>query len=375
MMKKILIIIGSLDIGGTEKQLFLYLKKLNSYFKFEIITIVRKGVLSKDFENLGIKVTCPHNFENKKQSWYKLLKLILITKFIFFRLKYFKPEIVHFYLPQSYLIGGIISQFFKSIKKVMSRRSMNYYQKKFFLTRTIEKYLHKKMDIIFCNSIAIRDQLIEDEAVETKKIFVIRNILEKRKSLMNLTQQNNLKNDLEIKTEPIIICIANLIPYKNHMIIIDALKYIKNEKFSVIFLGKGNEVYMSKLKARILENGLKNRVKFLGSVLNPEKYLQISDLCLLMSQEEGSSNSLLNYMYYKKCSVVSPIKANKELIKHNFNGIICENFKSKVLSKNIRDLLKNKKRRNTFGFNAYKSILPFVNYDSIKKYKKIYDRL
>ena len=49
------------------------------------------------------------------------------------------PKIIHYYLPHAYLIGGFLS-IFKGRKQLflMSRRSMNNYQKKFFFIKLIE---------------------------------------------------------------------------------------------------------------------------------------------------------------------------------------------------------------------------------------------
>ena len=62
----------------------------------------------------------------------KIQKVFLIFFKMLFTIKKLKPQIVHFYLPHSYIIGGIASYFFNDIKFLMSRRSMNYYQRKFF---------------------------------------------------------------------------------------------------------------------------------------------------------------------------------------------------------------------------------------------------
>ena len=58
-------------------------------------------------------------------------------------------------------------------KLIMSRRSLNTYQKNYFFCKSVEKFLHKKIDKILVNSSAIKNQLIKDEKVENKKIKLI----------------------------------------------------------------------------------------------------------------------------------------------------------------------------------------------------------
>ena len=163
--KKIRIIIGSLNVGGTEKQL---LKIINNLVKrsweIELITLKEVGVLAK-YLNKKIKVK---NLNVK--SSFKFTKFFIT---IFKLIKIFKKNpytLTHFFLPQAYIVGMISSIIAKAkCKLVMSRRSLNYYQKKIIFCRTIEKFLHKKVDKILVNSEAIKKQLINQENVSKKK--------------------------------------------------------------------------------------------------------------------------------------------------------------------------------------------------------------
>ena len=49
-MKKIFIVIGSLDLGGTEKQLLLKLLSLKNKFNFSIVVFYKRGDLYNIFK-------------------------------------------------------------------------------------------------------------------------------------------------------------------------------------------------------------------------------------------------------------------------------------------------------------------------------------
>ena len=53
-MKKILIFLGSTDIGGTEKQLLNILNYLQSEFKISLVVFYKNGLLEKEFKSLKI---------------------------------------------------------------------------------------------------------------------------------------------------------------------------------------------------------------------------------------------------------------------------------------------------------------------------------
>ena len=67
------------------------------------------------------------------------LKLKHLLNFIvnYYRVKKTKPDIIHCFLPFAYLMGGFIGLFTKNQNIIMSRRSLNYYQKKAKLEKEI----------------------------------------------------------------------------------------------------------------------------------------------------------------------------------------------------------------------------------------------
>ena len=76
-----------------------------------------------------------------------------------------RPSVIHFYLPAAYILGGLSFFFKRKVKLVMSRRSLNFYQQKFFFIKWIEILLHKRMNFIVANSKSILNQLINEESM------------------------------------------------------------------------------------------------------------------------------------------------------------------------------------------------------------------
>ena len=72
-------------------------------------------------------------------------------------------------------MGGFIGLLNKNKNIIMSRRSLNNYQKKWklFPVRKIENFLHKRVKLIIANAVAVKKNLIEEGA--SKKIKVIFN--------------------------------------------------------------------------------------------------------------------------------------------------------------------------------------------------------
>ena len=360
MKRKILIIIGSLDIGGTEKQLLKKLDSLSNYFDFTVLSFIRGGDLLNDYKKLRIKVLVPKKEKQRSMP-------LRIFSYIFMILKSFKqikPDIVHFYLPHSYLLGSFLPYFFPKKKYLMSRRSLNYYQKKIPFCRFIEKKLHKKMDLIITNSKQNYNQLVNEEGVNPKKCYIIRNGVE---------ISNNIKKERKIVQ---FLCIANFIKYKNHNMIINAFNKLPDTlEWSLNLVGNDTDKIVNELKNKIkFEN--KGKINFIKKNKNISKFLMNADVGILTSNEEGLSNSILEYMSYGLPVVATRVGGNVEQILNNKNGFLVEKNDDIKLSQRLEELIKNKLMRKKFGRVSKRLAIEKFNLEkSFKKYKKIYNEI
>ena len=341
-MKRILIIIGSLDLGGTEKQLLLKLLSLKKKFNFSLVVFSKKGDLYNDFKKNGIRI-----YDISNNIKFVIPKIINLVTNLISILKKEKPLIVNFYLPHSYLIFGWLSFFFSKTQFLMTRRSLNNYQKKFPLIKLIEsKILHKRMKYILVNSRAVYDQMIEEENVKKEKLKLIYNSVKvkdfKKKRLSNKSVR--------------IIFLANLIPYKNHKLVIKACRDIKKLDFQIDIVGEGEKQYTKELQNLILENNMKEKFNFYGKCKFLNELLNKSDIGILSSNEEGFSNSILEYMAKKLPVIATDVGGNSEVIKHGYNGYIVKKGDYKNFSKFLKKLILDVNLRKEFGLAGFKIV-------------------
>ena len=348
--KKIRIIIGSLNVGGTEKQLLKiinYLAKKN--WEIELITLKEKGILAK-YLNKKIKV----NNLNIKVSF----KFIRLFKTIFKLLKIFKKNpytLTHFFLPQAYILGmasSIIAN--TKCKLIMSRRSLNFYQNKFFFYRTIEKFLHQKINKILVNSEAIKKQLINQEGVSKNKIKIIYNGVE-AKNNKKFKKNNNFN----------IVIIANLIPYKNHHILFNSLNLIKEKlpkNWKIYCIGRDDGIKKNLIKLS-KKKGIFNKIIWIET-LKLKNILSNCNLGILCSKEEGFPNAILEYFAFKLPVITTDVGGCKEIVKNKKNGILVSKNDPLELSKAILYLYKNKNKAKKFANEGFRTV---KNKFSLKK--------
>ena len=85
-----------------------------------------------------------------------------------------RPDILHSFLSEPYLVGSLAAFGMTSLKRVMSRRSLSNYQSKYPLVRFVERILHLSAVALIGNSCAVAAQLRE-ESGQPDKVGIIHN--------------------------------------------------------------------------------------------------------------------------------------------------------------------------------------------------------
>lgn len=96
------------------------------------------------------------------------------------------------------------------------------------------------------------------------------------------------------RNQKVIVLLCRLDPVKQHKIVIEALEKINSDKeFVVLFTGESMVPgYKEELKNLVKKKGLNDYIKFVGYV-NPVEILNVSDLFVLPSVNEGFSISMI----------------------------------------------------------------------------------
>ena len=168
--QRIMILIGSMDVGGTETHLSRILPSLNTADRhLRVVCFRNGGVLVGMLREQGVEVIVPR-FQPKLFKFkllQRFLNLIYSVVFIVCEIRRFKPDVAHYFLPEAYMLGGFLSFCIGPRHKVMSRRSRNFYQQRAPVLR-LERLLHRYMDVILTNSTASCIDLKMKESRKTK---------------------------------------------------------------------------------------------------------------------------------------------------------------------------------------------------------------
>ena len=306
-----------------------------------------------------------------------MINLFLNFISILYEIKLNKPNVVHFFLPLPYILGGFASIFLRVPIKIMSRRSRNFYQKKFYLVSLIERFLHKRMNFILANSEIVYSDL-QKENVSNSKLGLIYNGININK-IKTHKQKLKIRSKLSLSKDDFIInCTANLIKYKGHEDLFNALSLIKKElgkSWKLLCVGKDFNI-QKKLNDLALNLGLQEHILFLGSNNNPSELMSISDIGVLVSHEEGFSNSILEYMSHSLAVVATNVGGNEFVLNKNECGEIVDVRDIKKIGQRIKLFFNNKKLRKEKGKAGRKRVKKYFHIDNcVNQYFDLYKGL
>ncbi len=391
MKKTIIIVVNSLDVGGTERHLISVLPKLVSNgWPVRVITTFKKGVLAPEFEKRGIPVCCV--LDGKYLTWIQklpqlfshLIRMILgvfaLKSYVKKRIQDHENTILHFYLPEAYIVGMLAAGLaqFKGFK-IMSRRSLNCYQQKSVFIGWLEKKLHSRTSVITGNCQALVSQLQIEENVPLEHLRLIYNGIDTA-AFIPTESRNAVRSTLGIQQDALVIVkVANLIPYKGHVDLLVALSKIKDklpECWYLICLGRDDGIGSS-LRQQAENLGLSEHILWLGTRSDISNVLFSADIGVLCPfKNEGFSNAILEGMTAGLPMVVTDIGGNKEAVINGKTGYVVEPRHTDSLAAAILDLANNLSKAKQFGEAGQKRVKESFSLSAcVDAYEKLYNSL
>lgn len=300
----VLAFIGSLDIGGCERHLAtVYPRLAAAGLKVGIVTMRRGGPLEKEVRAKGVEIWCIDRglarrlrpFLGRWLSSY-LAILIGITD-VARLLRSGRVAIAHFFLPGAYVIGGLAAVLARHPNSVMSCRSLNDYQAAHPKASCVERFLHAKMRLLIANANPVRAQLIAEGAPPGRTLVIHSGV--DLAQLAGVIDRQAGRDQFSLASDIlVIVVVANLIPYKGHADLIEALGRIAAQidgKWVLLVAGRDDGVRAS-LQERAAALGIAENIRWLGIVDDVLALWRAADIGVLASHQEGLPNSLMEGM-------------------------------------------------------------------------------
>ncbi|HZW61264.1 MAG TPA: glycosyltransferase family 4 protein [Candidatus Babeliales bacterium] len=179
---------------------------------------------------------------------------------------------------------------------------------------------------------------------------------------------------LTISNDALVLCeIANLVPGKNHSLLLRALKQILSTRdidIHLIFAGEG--VLRPEIEHEIKTLGLDGRVHLIGSIPDVPALLNYCDIHVLPSIAEGFPLANMEAAYLKKAIITTAGTGAACLIEDGISGLLFENNNEESLKNVLEQLIDDSQLRLKLGENAYTRMSThFTNEMIFRRWKNI----
>lgn len=348
----ILFVIGSLDVGGAERHLLQVVPELKRRgWPVSVFCLARRGSLASVMEEQGIRIfTPPTQAVPNAGVARRMRRLLSATLGLVRHLRAERPTIVHSFLPEAYLVGGVCALFARVPRRVMSRRSLNHYQQARPFAARLERWLHGRTHLVLGNSQAVVAQL-RSEGVPAQRVRLIYNGLDLR---LHCPARSRAEVRRELRADAaalVFVQVANLIPYKGHEDALGAFRSIRDRLpagWQVWMVGRDDGIG-TRLRALARELGLEGNVQWLGARRDVPDLLAAADIGVLCSHEEGFSNAVLESMAAGLPVVATDVGGNAEAVLHGKTGLIVPKEAPVALGEALWSLASAPEQRVAYG--------------------------
>ena len=349
-MRDIFFAIGSLEVGGAEKQLLELISQIQgNYYRCHVFTLQSGGSLREQLRSLGVAVHSGglHKQDLSTRPWkviaaqWRLIKTIHQTG----------PDIIHSFLPLVTFMGAVAGKLCKVPLVITSRRALGNHQKRVKILRPMDLMANRWSHRVTVNSMAVWNDVLRRDKIDPRKLMLIYNAVDvtaydsARKIREQVRQTLNLK-----PAEKAVIAIANFIPYKGHSDLFQAAALVLREMpdMRLLLVGEDRGIRRS-LEKQVAELGIGPSVRFLGSRNDVPELLAASDLSVISSHEEGFSNVILESMASGLPVVATDVGGNREAVVDGETGWLTAPENPEALAHKIVDLLTDPERARQWG--------------------------
>ena len=376
MKPVVLQLIDSFEQGGSERQALQLTELLHDSgrFSLRLASLSPDGPLRKGIERLGLGVipAFPLNSFYDFQAGKQLRRLVRY-------LKTSRVDVLHTHDFYTNVFGMFAGALARVPVRIASRRETSGMRS--VLQHKAQSFAYQLAHHVLANSEAVRTQLIT-EGVRADKITVIYNGLELERvrpqpalgkseclAVLGLSQ--------ELTSRPLVTIVANMrLAEKDHSMFLRAAKRVSEAIPATVFLLAGEGNLMPSVRAQADELGLARNTFFLGRCDKLAELLTASDVCVLTSQSEGFSNSILEYMAAGRPVVATDVGGAREVVVEGETGYLVRSGDDATMAERVVSLLNLTDKALAMGQQGYRVVKEkFSRAVQLQRTEELYDRL
>lgn len=387
-MNKVVHIITRLDMGGSAQDMLLTCRELSR--KYEIVLAhglsiesrmtdqeretVERGI--KEAIERGVKVIAIPSLVRRISPVQDLKALFSLWRLLIRE----RPYIVHTHTSKAGILGRFAAKL-AGVPIIIHRPHGHVFYghfgpliSKFFLLT--ERLMARITDQMVALTQAEKNDHIALSVFSPEKIATIHSGVDVDRYMNVQVNIAEKRKELGLNSKGLVVgTVGWLLPIKGPVHLLRAMPYVweNHPETSLIFVGKGD--LEKGLKEEVHRMGVWDKVKFLGWRDDIPEIMQVLDVFVLPSLNEGMGRVLVEAMAAGKPVVASSVGGILDLVKEGQNGFLAEPGDEKGLAIAIKNLLEDKKMRDEMGKRGREMARGFSVENMIEKIDVLYESL
>ncbi|GAA1370500.1 glycosyltransferase family 4 protein [Peribacillus frigoritolerans] len=331
------------------------------------------GEVKKELIDLGCDI---HNIKFQRSALnknnyiaYKKLKKLVISE---------EYDLVHTHTPIASFLTRLACRNINNIKIMYTAHGFHFYKgaplKNWIVYYTIEKIVAKWTDSIITINTEDYEHALKLKMGHSSQVYKVPGMGVDIERFSNVDRNFCLsRKDFGFLEEDfILVYVAELNSNKNQLMIIEAVRQLKDQGKTVkaILIGSGPKEV--EYKKTIKEYGLEKEIILTGKRMDIEKILPICDVAIPTSKREGFGINLVESMASGLPVIASRNRGHKEIVVHGENGYLFELGNLNEMINYISQLYENRLLLRKMSNSARESVNKFSLQNSVKEITKTY---
>lgn len=283
-----------------------------------------------------------------------------------------RPEIVHTRNAEAFFYGSIGARLAGIPHIVHSEHGRTFKERP--LRFVIQRWLSRVSASIFAVSDQLKTDLARYTGIPLSRIEVLHNGVDL--ALFGADgERDKVRDELGIAENEIVVgSVGRLVGVKNYALLLRAVAGISHRQLRIVLVGDGPE--RANLASLAQQLGIGDRVLLVGHRDDVTRLMSAMDIFVLPSLSEGMSNTLLEAMAHGIPPVVSDVGGNREIVKHDHDGLIFASGDADALAAHLVRLSEDGVERGELGRAARQRVSDAFGLEAmIDRYETLYERV
>jgi len=364
---RVMLAIGDLGIGGTEGQLVQLASRLRATFDVSVVCIYGGGRLVAALRSQGVAVSVlgrqPAVWRGKLATPRRFVKALLSLWHLYRLLRQERPDIFHGFLYGAYVPGAIVARLAGVGVVISSRRSLGLFKERKRVMLAAERIATRFTDLVLANSPAVLADVRAQERIPYDRLRVVWNAVEPPR---HRRSRDVVRASFGVPmTATCGVVVANLIAYKGHSYVVEAMPSVRSACGDVHILLVGDGPERARLEKLARDRGVSDLVHFCGATDDVGSYIHAADFGVLPSLQEGLSNAVLEMMAAGLPVIATCVGGNVDILRNEVNGALVRPADPAELAGSIVRVVQNPDLRHRLGAAAKADVEQRFSYEAL----------